>query len=170
MGKFDIKKLITEELNAALDEELKNSDDFEITSDYVSDVRFIQGGQITEVVFKDPKIAENITMRWSSVSNKLRVISFYDDNTIQLHTEQLVNYALNQLVPKDGNKIIYTRPKENMIEGKNYTSDSVREFIENNDMSSPYKPAIKLFGRDFDSKHLDVEWSVIEELIRILER
>lgn len=59
---------------------------------------------------------------------------------------------------------------ERLSEGTNYTSDSIREFIENNDTSSPYKPTIKFFGRDFDSKHLDVEWSLIEELIRILER
>jgi len=109
MSKNIIEKLIKEELKNIFNEDFEISDDANLFSnvsfDDIMTVRFIRGGQITELVFRDPNVASKIFRQWTRVKQQkhqsgLRVVSFYDGNVIQLHTDQLVYYTLNILLEK----------------------------------------------------------------------
>ena len=59
---------------------------------------------------------------------------------------------------------------KNTLLKENYTSESIKEFIKNNDTTSPYKPSIKFFGEKKDSKHLDISWDIVEKIAEIVSK
>jgi len=65
-------------------------------------------------------------------------------------------------------KLVKEELDKQLNEG-DYYIDSLQDFINKNDTSSPYKPTIKLFGEKHDTKHLSVDWEFIQHMIDYLK-
>lgn len=152
MKKFDIKEMIKEELKEATKDWSKAN---------------LSDQELSMVV----ALYNQYSGEQKKTADDLQSINI---ESAKMYFDEYINDVGASPVGKKAAKKILTKlwkiDEQMLGEGTNYTSDSVREFIAKNDTRSVYKPRIKLFGDNFDTKYLDIDWQVLEELIGILEK
>ena len=155
MKKFDIKKMIKEELREATTDWSKAN-----LSDYELSVVVALYNQYSGERKKTVDDYKSINLEFA-----------------RMYFDEYINDAASHPMSKKTAKKILTKlwqiNEQVLGEEDTYTSDAIKDFIAKSDTSSPYKPQIKLNwggeGPSSMTKWLSVDWEIIEQMAEILE-